>query len=255
MTFAAVPEFQSSVSSGTGGAGRGTVDPYGLIYANPALAATLKERYLTSSFSKNQTIVSFLDAGVKNIVAGGLSYKQNQDDLKTTNLKELTLSLSDRAFDRFTFGINLNMFDLSVLDQAKKKQYTSDIGLGWLVTQDWHLGFVFLNSFKQGEKLTAPREAIGTSYIFNNFVRFRLDVESNDDSNWGQPIIAAGLENFINDWIVWRAGYREESLQDRAFGTVGLGFTGPRFGLHYAYVQDTQDNKENRHSIDLGLSF
>jgi hypothetical protein len=64
-----------------------------------------------------------------------------------------------------------------------------------------------------------------------------------------------GLENYINDYVVFRLGYQNNQVTAKDYISAGLGFTGPQFGLHYAYISNTADKTEDKHLIDLGIPF
>jgi hypothetical protein len=55
--------------------------------------------------------------------------------------------------------------------------------------------------------------------------------------------------------VVFRLGYQNNQITAKDYISAGLGFSGPQFGLHYAYISNTADKSEDKHLIDLGIPF
>ena len=97
--------------------------------------------------------------------------------------------------------------------------------------------------------------ALGLSYTYQNFARLRFDAESAPDNKTDKLNYMLGLENYINDWIVFRFGFQSNKIVLKDYLTAGMGFSGPQFGIHYAYISNTADKSEDKHLIDLGVPF
>jgi hypothetical protein len=97
--------------------------------------------------------------------------------------------------------------------------------------------------------------ALGFSYTYGNFVRLRFDMESGPDNQTERLVYKLGMENYINDWIVARFGYQNNNVLAKNYGSLGLGFVGPQFGLHYAYISDVSGGRDQKHLIDLAIPF
>ena len=65
----------------------------------------------------------------------------------------------------------------------------------------------------------------------------------------------AGLETYLNDWMIIRLGYQNNNVLSKNFTTAGLGFSGPQFGFHYGYLTNVSNRNEDRHTVDLGVPF
>lgn len=262
---AAVPTMAAAVPTSTGGAGRGAIDPYGMVYLNPAAVARLRDRVFAANVGQNVFSASLIDSGAGTLLNAGLSYRQMNKVVADSNLKQFTLTVADRAFDNFTFGFNIHYFDYKYLSETASRKFQSDLGLTYSPSKQWIFG-VTAQGYRlqdQGEEVgimeglepLAVKSALGFSYIYANFVRFRLDFESENNHRWGKPAALMGLESYLNDWILWRLGYQNRSESGAQYWTTGLGFQGPKFGLHYAFIQESRGDKESRHSVDLGLPF
>lgn len=285
-------DFNSSVNAAGGGGGRAAIESYGAALSNPAILSKLDNQHFTSSFIEDQMVFSFIDSSSTNLFAGGLTFKENrswdlldknrksgeptaeqsrQPGQKRPSLQRATLSLSDRFAERFGFGLNVNMWnfrDNLPGNTEREIAYNLDVGFIWAPldkNNDLSVATIFSNIANQGEKIVTEKSAVAASYIYNQFVRFRYDLESAEKFDFKSPSHMLGLESYLNDWVVWRVGYKTgaklEATSERAarkdsdLWTAGLGFAGPKLGLHYAYIQETQFTKESRHSIDLGYSF
>lgn len=283
--FAATEDFNSSVTSATGGGGRAAVEPYGAALLNPALLGKMNGRHFTSAFMKDQMVFSFVDSSKTNLFAGGLSYKENrskdlipgaeQNQIASSKdkptLQRFTLSLADQITESFGMGLNVNMWSFREDTKVKKTtSYNFDIGVLWSPFQnlkDFNFAAIFSNIGNQGEEQTTEKTAFAFSYVYNNFARFRYDVESAEKFDFKKPAHMFGFESYLNDWIVTRVGYRignskpaelaaaTRETKESDVWSLGIGFAGPQLGVHYAYAQESQNEKEIRHSIDLGYSF
>lgn len=265
LAQAEVPNMTAAVPASTGGAGRGAVDPYGIVYLNPAGIARLRDRVISTSISENYFAASLIDAGDGTLVNAGLSYRQQNKVSGDASLRQFTLTVADKTFDYFTFGFNINYFDFRHFSEGASKKLQSDLGLTWVPNERWIFGITGQGYAiqDQGDEVgtmeslepLAVKSAVGFSYIYANFVRFRFDLESENNHRWGRPAALMGLESYLNDWILWRLGYQNRSESGAQYVSTGLGFQGPKFGLHYAFIQETRGDKESRHSVDLGLPF
>jgi len=268
--FAGVPTMNSSVNSSTGGAGRGAIDPYGIVYMNHSILAQFKQRYFISSLAKDQLNVSLMDSGPGTLLSGALSYRQfNQlfENLggPSKTMRQFTFSVADKAFGASTFGFNIHYFDYKGNNEQSDKRLRADLGVAYNFSENWTLGVVGQGYILQSQGDEAreldqfeplqSKSAVGLGYVFQNFVRFRVDIESEANHNWSKPISILGIESFLSDWVIWRVGYQNKPKAETAYFSTGLGFTGPQFGLHYGYIQDTKNTKDNRHSIDFGVPF
>jgi hypothetical protein len=133
------------------------------------------------------------------------------------------------------------------------------IGAMFPVRKDIGLGFVFENIIATDSDLPAserldPNMSVGLSYNYQRFVRLRADLISQPGNNMGKPILAAGVENYWNRWIIFRLGGQRDLAREQSTESIGLGFAGPKFELQYAF-QNIRGGleAEARHSVDLGL--
>jgi hypothetical protein len=107
-------------------------------------------------------------------------------------------------------------------------------------------------------KLT-PAVGIGFNSIYNQFVRFRLDVRSGTNLVMDHLLYGLGFESYLADWFIARGGLARDDQGSESWATAGLGFLGPRFYINYAYERTLSRNERredrNAHSIDFGVPF
>jgi hypothetical protein len=97
------------------------------------------------------------------------------------------------------------------------------------------------------------RSTLGASWNFKKLFRFKGDISTNKNNNISKPTLGVGMESYLNRWIVLRLGGQRNTDEDYNLYTGGLGFVGPRFGLHYAYQSSTQKESLSRHSVDMAI--
>jgi hypothetical protein len=148
-----------------------------------------------------------------------------------------------------------------------KNYQEHNFGLGFLWTPTPYLGIgaSFQNFRPPPEDL--PEElaigsdsGVGLLYLHSDHLRLRMDysrkihrLASLSSSEW-----AFGLENSMTPWALARIGIAQETSDTRVITqklAFGLGFAGPRFGIHYAFQQFKISNKGSEHSVDLTIPF
>lgn len=68
-----------------------------------------------------------------------------------------------------------------------------------------------------------------------------------------------GAESYVETWMVMRAGFSRDDLAQESWGTLGLGFLGPRFYINYSWektiARSNLGEDRNFHSVDFGIPF
>ena len=142
----------------------------------------------------------------------------------------------------------------------KYRQSTLDLAATFAASTNFGIGFVAnkvtSNKITLNESLQVPQTmAIGFSYTYQNFARIKFYVETAPDNRTDRLNYMLGFENYINDWVVVRMGAQQNKVLAKDYVSAGLGFAGPQFGLHYAFISNTADKTEDKHLIDLGFPF
>ncbi|MBC7465995.1 MAG: hypothetical protein H7256_08380 [Bdellovibrio sp.] len=250
-----------SVSTATGGTGRGTVEPTDSVLLNPAIVAQIPTKYFSFNYSKDQMGLTISDNGRDALFPAALALNRIEvDHLQTQNIAvAVAYSLLPRLSVGLSVGLVEYSFDNSVNDQ-KYRQTVGDFGATYAFSKGFAIGLVANKIFssKSDVDLTLQKQrtmGFGTNYTYQNFVRFRFDVETAPDNKIDRMVYMAGLETFMNDWLIIRFGYQNNNVLAKNFTSAGLGFAGPQFALHYAYLSNPANSDDNRHSVDLGIPF
>lgn len=251
-----------AVSTATGGTGRGAVEPVDGILLNPATVSDLPNQNFSFNYSADQWALTVTDNGHDVYLPAALKFVKSQTSALDT--QQLGLSLATRRWKKIAVGISGSMIEytnyLSSAAEQKYRQTTVDLAATYAAAANFGIGFV-ANKVSSGkinldESLQIQKTmALGLSYTYQNFARIRFDVESAPDNKTDKLNYMLGLENYINDWVVFRLGFQNNKVVLKDYITAGMGFSGPQFGIHYAYISNTTDNPEEKHLIDLGVPF
>lgn len=259
----------SSISAATASAGRAAIESLDVPFQNPAGIAFAKGYNFATGLARynseaglDQEEVAFLlsDNTPDTVVPTSLAYVQKKDHNAYSDWeqKDVRLALGNFIGNRRALGIGLTYRherDTAVTTQQAALSVGSIIGL----SPNLGVALVFdnlvpLNQAPTARERLSPLSSAGLSYNFGKFLRMRFDVTSERNNSLNRPLIAAGLENYWNRWLIFRIGAaRDNELQQNIYST-GLGFDGPKFGIHYAFqaVEGLQ-SRDQRHSVDLAF--
>ncbi len=251
-----------AVSTATGGTGRGAIEPVDGILLNPATISDMPTKNFTFNYSPDQWALTVSDNGKDSYLPAAIKFVKGHNTIIDT--QQLGLSFASRRWKKIAIGATGSMVEytnyFSNAIEQKYRQSSLDLALTYAAATNFGIGFVAnkvsSTPIKLDESLQVQRTmAIGFSYTYQNFSRFRFDLETGPDNKTDNLVYMLGLENYINDWVVFRLGYQTNKVLAKDFITAGVGFSGPQFGLHYAYISNTADKSEDKHLIDLGIPF
>lgn len=246
--------FNSSVSSATGGTGRASVEASDATYLNPSALVHLKGTYFYSSFAEKEFAITLTDNSPSSTMPASLGFVQKKSDLSQGELtvQDISLSLAEFVMDRWSMGLTGHYYSLSAPGNSYR-QINADVGL--MFTPKAHIGLALVGYNLFGENTDIPegfrpKRSVGAgfNYIYQTMARFRLDATS-------ESVFMGGLESYLNDFIIVRLGYQEDTDDNRRLGTGGVAFKGPRFALNYAYQGNPENSADYRHSVDLEIPF
>ncbi|MBO9665422.1 MAG: hypothetical protein J7501_01240 [Bdellovibrio sp.] len=253
--IASAQVYNSSVSVATGGTGRAAVEPGDSGFLNPATLTSLGGRYLFTSFAKEDFAASLSDNTKESPMPASFNYVQKYSQTETLgDLKEHDMSVSLAGFVVTKWSIGLTAHYLEQwLAKSSYHSVNGDLGILYTPIEDVGLALVGYNIF--GENKDAPEElrhktsvGFGANYVYHSMIRLRADADS-------ESKVGVGVETFVNRFVVTRFGYSDDLDDTRPLISAGLGFSGPRFRLNYAYFGNTQKSSDYRHSIDLVIPF
>ncbi|MNL03697.1 hypothetical protein D3C87_1242410 [compost metagenome] len=184
-----------------------------------------------------------------------MAFVQKQRKVTAGNLSEtdMSMSVAEFAVERFAMGLTAHYVEQRIKDGKSYHKMNGDLGFIYTPQPHIGLGLVAYNLF--GEKNEIPEElrvkttvGAGFNYIYRAIWRARVDVDS-------ESVVMAGLETYVNRYIITRIGYSDDVDDKRQMLTAGLGFKGPKFGINYAYEGNPQNSEDYRHSVDLAVPF
>jgi hypothetical protein len=255
------PIAPGSVSTATGGSGRGVAEPIDSTLLNPAAVSLLATKFLTSTYSNEQWAVTIEDNGRDALFPAALSYmRQDVDGFRTQRAGVIV----GYAFKKMlAIGTNISFMEYdsnAIAGDNKYRQTVGDVGVLLSPGEDYGVGLVAKKVASTNTDLDEALQVqqtvgLGTQYTFQRFARFRFDIESSPKNKTNRLVYMGGIETYLNEWIVFRLGYQNNNVVSKNYQTAGVGFAGPQFTLHYAYISNVADTKELQHSIDLGIPF
>lgn len=251
-----------------GGAGIAAVDPSESPSMNPASLGHIQYNYLSFGFQSERFVngensekssVLVIDASNDIVVTGSLLFvknRQRRNDSSIIDEKFYSLSLGKLLLGSLSFGFSFNRLEQHYLAE-EKSIHTSDFGVMYSPISDLGLAFVAHNFIGSGEQLLPKTYTVGTHYMYQKLLRFRLDykhwqgLENVEDK--GQTKL--GMEIPLGKWASLRAGYTWDGINDRHLPSLGLAWLGPRLQILYAYHNNADAPKQRLHSIDMLLFF
>lgn len=260
FAFAQSFENLGSVSTSLGGAGVGSVNLVDGTFNNPAAFPLFQQRAADLSYSKDSFRLSLADNGADALFPAMLGYSQsNFDEVK---IKAFYLGFGYLMSQKISLGVNFGFQETQIptIDD-QFRQNVADIGIMFRPNEWLTVGAAVKNQPMNDTDLSdtidnRPTQAVGFETQYDELVNLRAEFENGKNARSDQrSIVKGGMEIILNEWLQLRLGYQNNNIISQNYFTAGLGFGGPQFGLHYAYVKESEFKKETYHSIDLAVPF
>lgn len=254
--FAALQETASKVSStasALGGAGRAAVSAGDVSSMNPASLVFLLGYNFYSRYQPGESAFGISDNTMESAIPAALYVNQKQD------FKNFKLSFAEPFSKRTSLGMNLSYYQVRKEEQSWNLA-SFDLGLTYLLRTNMALGLVVYDLNKSPENWPQefrvdPKIGVGYHYVYRGFLRTRIDYLSGNNYKLSEGSWMLGIEDYLNRWTVFRIGYQENPLNISDLITFGAGFDLPKFKINYAYLTESKDNSQVRHSVDLTVPF
>ncbi len=252
-------ENTGAVSAATGGAGVGALEEVDGGYLNSASIALFSKKSFAASFSKYHSNVHLTDNGRDALFPAGIAYTKTDENNIQTQAYHLLVAYE--VVSKISLGLDMALREIKMIGiEEKFSQTIVSPAIFYQITQSISAGFVLKNKALSNTILADSLDqnsslAMGFSYVYEKFAKFRFDFEAPQNEKTDKMIYKIGLETFINDWIITRIGYQNDNAYSMNYFTAGLGFAGPQFGLHYAYQSEARNNRDPLHTIDLNIPF
>ena len=262
-SFAAqIPNTSGAVSSATGGAGVSVVDVDDSVFLNPAVIPLFPRKQLSLSYSSERFSVNMVDNGADALFPAGIGYEKYSNDNFKSNVYHLMLAYAfETQAGNISFGADFNLNDMKLTGSDESyKQTRATLGFLWQASKAFSFGLVHKNIALNDTDLPDLIDKVttttaGFAYVYQSFAQVRFDMETVEKQPSDRYIYKIGLETYINDWIITRFGYRNDNISSMNFTTLGVGFAGPQFQLHYAYQSEAKSTVDPLHIIDLSVPF
>lgn len=262
-SFAAqIPNTSGAVSSATGGAGVAVVDVDDSIFMNPAVIPLFPRKEMSFSYSSERFSGNIVDNGTDALFPAAIGYEKYSNDAFKSNVYHLVLAYAyESVVGNVSFGADFNLNDMKLTgNDTSYKQTRATAGFLWQPTKAFSFGITHKNIALNDTDLPDSIDHVttttaGFAYVYQSFAQLRFDMETVEKQPSDRYIYKIGLETYINDWIITRFGYRNDNILSMNFTTLGVGFAGPQFQLHYAYQTEAKSTVDPLHIIDLSVPF
>lgn len=252
-------ENTGAVSAATGGTGVGVLEDVDGPYLNPASIALFAKKSFAYSYSKYHTNIQISDNGRDALFPAGIAYTKTDENNIQTRAYHLLIAYP--FTNNFSAGLDSKLREIKVsgIDENFQQTVLSP-GFFYQLNESFSAGLVWKNNALSNTSLPDFLDqnssvALGFSYVYEKFAKFRLDLETAEHEKTDKMIYKFGLETYLNDWIITRIGYQNDNVHSMNYLSAGLGFSGPQFGVHYAYLTEARNNRDPLHTIDINIPF
>lgn len=269
-------DWPGSVTTGTSGTGRASVEAVESPALNPASLGFLRGYFFGSSLINGQITenqrqegfsVALVDALEATVVPTSLMYLQQtvrQGDVTLNRFRDFRLAVGGRWLKSFSAGLSVQhrMDELAPATpiQEGRTYAQTYAGLGVLWAPNSKHGVALVIDRAAGFNVDTPepyrldtQTGIGYNYNFEKFFRVKLDAISAPGNRMNLAVYGLGFESYLTQFLVYRGGYAYDSGNTGQRWSTGLAFTGPRFSLSYGYTESRAPVLQTRHSVDLSV--
>jgi hypothetical protein len=253
-----------AISTATAGSGRAAIEVTEAPLLNPASIPFSQGYFFTSDFATigdgQEFTIGLTDNLNTTVVPTSMIYTEMESTNAFKNkvtTQDMHLSLANIVSKTFSFGLSV---EHKIDTELATKFFQTNMMMGSIFSIGDNLGLAVVLDHMLPTDGSIPNDyrfypttAIGLSYTRGSVIRFKLDVESAGNNSFDEPAIAGGVETYWNRWVIFRIGFRKDfALNSNQYG-AGIGFTGPKFAIHYGYLSSPETQDLARHSIDFAI--
>ena len=270
------PNAFSQIATGTtaaamGGAGRAAVDAGENSWLNPATLTQARGYFFGAhgsianhAISGNQKQYGLVaaDNEADQLGAGSLSYVHTNNSQRQGNLytQDIQAAAAAQVLSNFSVGLAVHRLAQAVSVGTNQTQYNATLGVLWTPITDLGFGLVGYDLIPSGHSVPdnlrlIPTIAFGSDWIIKKFLQVRLDLSHPMALADGRTDVMAGLGTYFNQNFAFRFGTDWKETKNETWLTAGMGFTGPKLSVDYAFQKDIRQAEGYRHSIDLWMPF
>ena len=281
--------FVGPVALASGGSGTAAVLGSESSFINPALAAHMHGHYMAGFATWTEDVgparsrdlaVSLGENSFDSVVATAYGFVRRNlydGDSVFESQDFHQVSFGKPIASKMTLGIQVSYLQTSpdpvlgglaaarASDAAgvELKNWNGSIGILYLVHENMGLGFVRYNLGGGPRNILPSKWATGVNYLFGDHFRARVDA-TYTEAELGVPRsdprgesygLHTGLETLLGDVLWIRAGFSSESRGWHERIHIGLGWSGPKLAMEYAYRKDIRSAEQWIHGFDLRFYF
>lgn len=194
----------------------------------PEIAGSFQNRFLVNELSTRTGIFVF---PVQSSVFAVSLYQFGKIPFRQ---EKLGITYARRIFPQLNFGVQFNYYRLFLSEDNRSVGSTGlELGMQYLLTDQFIIGFHILNPYKTGIKTLSgnyqypSRMNIGALYHLSDFFSIASELENDFDSHF---IVKTGLEYIIMEKLFLRTGFSGKPYQLSA----GFGFQVKKLTLDMA---------------------
>lgn len=271
--FAYAEFFVGPAAASMAGAGRAGLTGPESAFLNPALVPLIQSTEILGYFRdgqagpgahRNAWGVGAVDSTEDAYFPAAAHYlRMNDTGRAATSAKgELYhVAVGKNISQRLAVGASGYMLKYSVFGDRSYTQFNGSAGLLVLVTDTMGFAYVLNNVAKPGSEVpTGLREdmnqGIGVYGAIAEIARMRFDVTRAERYNPDKKMAyMVGLESMVNEYVVFRMGFKRDELADQSVYGAGFGFNGPRLKVDYAFEKAAKGTQGAVHSVDMRIPF
>ena len=259
------------IASGSGGAGRASIDPGEISFLNPAGVAHLQRYYASAGYASaehprdgNLTRYNVLlaDGTLGISMPGAFSYVRRNIDKPgfSSTEQDIALTLAGFSLNKLAMGVTAHRL-MSSTGGRDDNQDNATVGFIFNPKMWLGLAFVAYDILPTSDSVPLavreiPTFAVGAHVLFNEIFSVRCDVIRPDIQrgyDGRRNDVAVGLESFFRRDLAVQLGAQFRETADQTLMTTGFGYHGPKLSFDYSFQKDVRSATGTRHVVDLWM--
>ncbi|MBK9293811.1 MAG: hypothetical protein IPM57_05090 [Oligoflexia bacterium] len=259
--------FTSAQSQATGEAGRASYDFVGSHFLNPAtlvestgyvLSSAYEMARIDSSNPTTKTVFAITDNAPTSMVAAGFGYvnfRQSFHDKIITD-QDFSLSIGARVLPKLSLGwLGRRLVRQNTNGPAWAK-HNMNLGALIMPAPFMRLALVGYDVLTDDDLDMIPVLAIGSQFDIMGVFKLKADILRQEKSNPEKKTnLNAGMEFILGEGFNLGSGGIWDTLNNKTYLTLGLGWFGPRLSAAYAYKTDVNAARDFSHNMQLWIVF
>lgn len=265
--------FTGPASASLGGSGRAGLSGAESVFLNPALVPLIQMTEVIGYYKDGQAGpgrhqnawgVGAVDSNKEAFFPAALHYMRTRDTgiaPVAVNGEIYHLAIGKNVSDHLAVGLSGFRLKHSVAGDRSYTQWNGSLGFLVLLSEDMGFAYVLNNIAGPGSEVPSGlredmNQGVGIYGAVAEMARIRFDVTREERFNPDKKMTyMVGIESMVNDYMLFRMGFRRDELSDQRFYTAGLGFNGPRMKIDYGFEKNARGTEGAVHSVDMRVPF